>query len=155
MAKKKTTEKPSRLKKSDLELLKSKAEALYIDTNLSQKQIAEIVKVSPQTMSKWATEGDPNWDELRKLKSVGRPQALKKLYTKLIALADNDTDNADSIIKITNAIEKLSDRKITIPNTINVMMKFAEYALKHDLELAKQINTLQKGFIEEVLREPS
>jgi transcriptional regulator with XRE-family HTH domain len=155
MAKKKTAEKPARLKKTDIELLKQKAESLFLDTNLTQKQIAEITGMSQQTISKWATEGDPNWEELRKLKSVGRPQALKKLYSKLIALADNDTDNADSIIKITNAIEKLSDRKITIPNTINVMMKFAEYALKQDLDLAKKINTLQKGFIEEVLREPS
>jgi transcriptional regulator with XRE-family HTH domain len=154
---KKTAKKqaPARLKKADLEMLKTKAEGLFMDTQLNLKQIAEVVGVSPQTLTKWSNESDPTWDELRKLKNVGRPQALKKLYVKLLSLADNETDNADSIIKVANAIEKLSDKKITIPSIINTMMDFGTFVLRRDMDLAKKINVLQKEYIEEKMREPA
>jgi DNA-binding XRE family transcriptional regulator len=140
--------------KTDYEVLKQKAEALFMDTKLTQKQIAQIIGVSEKTLTNWANDGDISWEELRKLKSVGRPQALKKLYKKLSDLADSDAPNsADGIVKVMSAIRDLSDRRQTLPDTINTMMNFTEFLMSKDLDLAQKINKYQKEFIEVKHRE--
>jgi hypothetical protein len=56
--------------------------------------------------------------------------------------------SADKMIKIATSIEKLSDRRVTIAQIINVFQEFTTYAFNKDADLAKQINVMQKEFVE-------
>ncbi len=150
----KTTAKPkiTRKPKKDYEDLKKKAEGMYLDTDLSQKEIARILDVSEVSLSKWATDGNPNWEELRKLKSVGRPQALAKMYQRLIQQVD-DKENSDSVYKTLLIIKELEDRRTVLPDLINTMKDFSEFLMSVDLEAAKQFVKFQTAYIQKKVNE--
>lgn len=148
IAPKKPIKKPEVIRKSKAELtvLKLKAESMFLDTDLTQKEIANILSLSEITISNWANDGSPTWDELRKLKSVGRPQALAKLYTRLVEQVDAK-ENSDSIHKTLLVIKELEDKRTALPETINTMREFATFLMGENLVLAQTLIPFQTAFI--------
>lgn len=139
--------------KADLAELRQKAEGLFMETDLSQKQIAQLLGISEITLSKWANpDGDTPWEEIRKLKSVGRPQALRKLYERLIQQVDEKA-NSDSVYKTLLIIKELEDKRIVLPDVINTMKEFSTYVLSVDVEFAKKLIPFQSQFIRKKVSE--
>lgn len=54
---------------------KSQAYDLYMDTDFTQEEIAEVVGVVPHTIGKWKKEG--KWDELKTLHTVSNQRLIK------------------------------------------------------------------------------
>ena len=57
------------------------AQMLYTSKNLTQKEIAERVKVTEKTIGKWVTEG--GWDKLRRSMLTTKKQQIGMLYDQL------------------------------------------------------------------------
>ena len=60
------------------------ANVLYTRERLTQKEVAERVGVSPQTMTRWVKQ--EKWDEERNGYSVTREQQLKETYRQMTEL---------------------------------------------------------------------
>lgn len=121
---------------------------LFLYTDKTQKEIAEILDVSEKTISKWAAL--ENWDELKGASSVTAAKIVTKLYKKLDELADADKLDTDALIKTARTIEALTDNRVTIPQTINAFKEFTSWLFTKDSELAKKINDKQMDYIREL-----
>lgn len=119
---------------------------LYLNTDKSQNEICTIISVTPKTFSKWKNDGD--WELLKQAQTITSKNIIFNLYKKAHDESLKDDMNADKMIKIATSIEKLSDRKVTIAQIINVFQEFTTYAFNKDADLAKQINVMQKEFVE-------
>lgn len=62
------------------------AKVLFVNDNISQKEIAERLKVTEKTVSKWAKEG--NWEKLKVSLLVTKDNQLTALYSQLQATLD-------------------------------------------------------------------
>lgn len=143
----------SRMSKKRLSGDEKKAIALdlFMDTDKTQKEIAEIVQVTEKTIGKWKTDGD--WELLKNATSITARNIIDNLYKRAFELSGNPNSKPDDIIKIANSIEKLSNKKITVSQIINVFKDFTSWAFGQDPELAKAINLLQKKFINHKIEE--
>ena len=138
-------------KKLSLDEKKAIAFDLYLDTDKSQKEIAKIVGVTEKTLGKWKIDGE--WDLLKNATSITARNIIDNLYKRAFALSENPDSKADDIIKIANSIEKLSNKKVTISQIINVFKDFTSWAFGQDAELTKEINLLQKKYIDHKIGE--
>lgn len=121
---------------------------LFLYTDKTQKEIAEILDVSEKTISVWAAS--ENWDELKGASSVTSAKIVSKLYKKLDELADADRLDTDALIKTARTIEALTDNRVTISQFINAFKEFTSYLFTKDSELAKKVNNHQMDFIREL-----
>lgn len=139
--------------------LRAYARTLFLTTTKTQKEIAEIVGVSEQSLSKWANEGD--WEPQRKSLTTTRSEQLRMLYSILEkmnanakeALEDDDpatNPDSDGIIKIANAIQKL-EREAGIGEMIQTYLLFMKFVQKEDLEAAKLVDKYFYAFIQDRL----
>lgn len=62
------------------------AKVLFVNDNISQKEIAERLKVTEKTVGKWAKEG--NWEKLKVSLLVTKDNQLTALYGQLQAALD-------------------------------------------------------------------
>ncbi|WP_338813644.1 hypothetical protein V9L05_19930 [Bernardetia sp. Wsw4-3y2] len=89
------------------------AKILFVNANLSGKEIAEKFSVSENTISTWREKGE--WDDAKKAKgniSKMRFDGLCNLYARffrLSGMSDKDYDE-DKISKVTASIKRLEDR---------------------------------------------
>jgi len=119
---------------------------LFMHTDKTQKEIAEIAQVAEPTIRKWKEKG--KWDELKSAQTLTAGNIIRQLYLRLDDLTKEGTKlDADKIIKLANAVEKLSNKQATISQTINVFKDFIGYCMERDPELGKKINELQKNYI--------
>ncbi|MDY3352306.1 helix-turn-helix domain containing protein [Riemerella anatipestifer] len=118
---------------------------LFLDTDKTQKEIAEIVGVTEKTLTKWKLEGE--WDKIKSASTITARNIIDNIYLKMHELSQSDKLEADKLIKLASTIEKLSDKKVTISQIINVFKDFTTWAFGEDPELAKQINLLQKKYV--------
>lgn len=125
---------------------KTIAHDLYMNTQLSQKEICERVNITEATFTAWKKKHD--WEIMKQAFSITASNIVANLMEKAHTLSLEDEINADAIIKIVNSIEKLTDRKITISNIINVFKDFTTWAFEADADIAKDINRLMKGYVE-------
>lgn len=65
---------------------KDLAKMLFVNENISQKEIAERLDVTEKTVSKWVNEGD--WDKLKVSLLVTKDSQLTALYAQLQAVND-------------------------------------------------------------------
>lgn len=120
---------------------------LYLQTDKSQKEICLIVGWTEKTFTNHKKKG--MWDELKGAIQVTPAKIIANLYQQLYNLSlDEKKIDADKLIKVANAIEKLSSRKVTVSNCINVFKDFITWCFTHDAEKAKEINELQKLYID-------
>lgn len=122
------------------------AQDLFLETDKTQKEIAEIIHVTEKTLGKWKTEGD--WDMLKSATTVTARKIIENLYKKAHALSEDPKSKPNDIIQIANSIEKLSNKKVTISQIINVFRDFIIYAFTQDPEIAKEVNLLQKKYVD-------
>lgn len=118
---------------------------LYLNTNLTQKEICVYVGWTEKTFSLNKKNG--NWEAMKGAKSVTNQNIIMKLYAKLEKEVEADSLNADSLYKISKAIEMLSDKKTNASNHINCAEEFTTYLFSLDPELAKKVNKHQEKFI--------
>lgn len=138
---------------------KNHAYTLYINTPMSQKDIADKAGVSQQTMVKWVKEG--NWDAQKKSLTTTRAEQLALLYEILAklnanakaSLEDDDPEtnpDSDGIIKIAAAIQKL-EKEAGIGEMILTGLALLKFVQKEDLEACKVINKWFYLFIQDKL----
>ena len=134
------------------------AQLLYINEHISQKEIAERVKVSKVTMNKWVKEG--KWDEMKASLTITREEQLKRLYNQIAALnkeiAERETQRyatpaeSDTLSKLASAINKM-EIEIGLSDIISVSRRFLEWVRRVDIDKAKEFSGLFDGFIKDNL----
>lgn len=128
---------------------------MYYMQGLTQKEIADKVGVSRNTINAWVRDG--GWDTRRAAKTVTRSELVKKMLTDLNDKLESGNWTADEIIKVASAIEKL-DKQTNIVTIIEVFTAFNNWLVSRmqvdpelTPEVVKIINTYQDKFINEKL----
>lgn len=125
---------------------KSIALELYLETDKSQKEIALIVGTTEKTIGVWKQAGD--WELIKQASTVTVKNIVTNLYNKAYELSTETKVDADKLVKIANTIDKLQNKKVTIAHIINVFKDFTTFAFGQNPALAKEINLLQKKYID-------
>jgi DNA-binding XRE family transcriptional regulator len=149
--------------KSELNQKRELARMYYMNGD-SQKNIAEKVGVSVQSLSKWVEQGD--WAKKRAGQNITRPELVNKLLltiNKLIEQVNESEDPnlitglGDKLSKLSTTIEKL-DKKASVVDAIEVFMAFGkwlQYRSTYDdeitPELLKAVNKYQDLYITELI----
>lgn len=132
--------------KAELEKLKKLAYHLFFNSDKTQVEIADIVGVSPQTMNKWV--GDDKWAELKALEKVSRGATIKRIHDRIFKLSESeDPRAADDASKWASVLEKIENKKVTVPNMANTFKEFDTWLFGVDSELAKQVAKHQYEFL--------
>ena len=118
---------------------------LYMNTKMSQKEIADRAKVTQATFTAWKQKYD--WEIHKQAFSITSQNIISNLMQKAFKMSEEDKVNPDGILKLVKSIEGLSDRKVTISNVINVFKEFTTWAFDKNPELSKEINRMQKEFV--------
>lgn len=139
---------------------KDLAKKLFLQDAYTQKEIAQKVDVSEQTMSKWVREEE--WESMRKSLTTTKAEQLAFLYDILAkmtaegkkALADDDpktNPDYDGISKISKAIERL-EKETNVGEMMQTGMLFLKFLKTEDIDLAKQFNHYFMLFIQEQMQ---
>jgi hypothetical protein len=134
------------------------AELLFMQQQLTQKEIAVKVGVAEKTLSGWKDKYC--WEQLRKSLLTSKSEILRFLYNTLDKLktkienADDgigDTKLADMVIKYTAAIKSL-ETETSIAALMDAGMQFHKYLQAVDpTEALKMLNNYD-GFIKERIK---
>lgn len=95
-----------------------RAQELYVNTDLSQGEIAGIVGCSEKTMSNWVNDDNQAWKRAKSAKSITKDRVIASWYRQLDELnnliAKRDADmryptpaETDQMVKIAASIDKL------------------------------------------------
>ena len=121
---------------------------LWLNSDLNQKQICEIVGWTEKTFS--ANKEKYHWDEQKGAQTITAKSIISKLYLKLEQIVDQKDINADALIKVAKSIEMMSNKKVTASHHMNCAREFTTWMFKEDPELAKAFNKYQLKFITEL-----
>jgi len=146
--------------KSEIADKKELAKLLFTRNNVSQKDLAARVGVSPQTICNWIK--DELWDDLRKSLLISKDEQLRSFYNQIDNLnkaIENRPDGfryatskeADVQAKTTASIRNL-ETETNVAQTIEVAREFINWVRPEDLEQAKLITRLFDAFIKEKLK---
>lgn len=136
------------------------AEFLYINGNLSQKEIAEKVEVTEKTIGRWKEEN--KWEQRKISIMTTKKEELSRMYLQLRELNTNieqreegcrypNSKEADTINKITSAIRNL-ETETSVGEIIGVAEKFLNFLRKEDIEKAKEIAIYFDTFIKNEMK---
>lgn len=128
---------------------------MYFMQGLTQKDIADKVGVSRNTICSWIKDG--KWDTLRAATTVSRKELVTKMLQQIDDKLQSGQWTADEICKAANAVEKL-DKQTNIITIIEVFSAFNKWLVSRmqvdselTPELVKVINKYQDTFIGEKL----
>jgi uncharacterized protein YjcR len=133
-----------------------KAKALYLTGQYDQKEIAELVGVSANTVTAW--KNAEKWEDQKTSLLTTRGNELKRLYKILESINDytmkdvedgkrvNNKDG-DAVIKYTAAIKNL-EIETSIAEKVEVLMDFINMVKNDDPELAKAITKWADAYIQ-------
>lgn len=133
---------------------KTLAERYFFDTDFTQEEIAELLDVTPQTISRWATDG--NW-KAKKASYTITPRDIKNmLYEQIFAIREKaqnanrplDNKEADAISKLATAVERV-DKRMTNSTFFAVFMEFNNWLRGVDLESLKKLAIYEREFMSE------
>ena len=100
---------------------------LYMQ-KVPQKEIAERVGVSQQTLSKWKETG--GWELKRVARTVSRDQIINKVLMKLNEMLDSGEEvNADEFSKASNQLKKLQTG-CTIDDIADILTRFGDWVIE-------------------------
>ncbi|KAB2918696.1 MAG: hypothetical protein F9K23_00745 [Bacteroidetes bacterium] len=129
---------------------KNQAKQLYLETDLTQKDIAAMLCVSEVTLSKWAQKG--NWEGEKAADLLSKTSLVKMIYDEIAAKKKaGERLSADDAIKYAKAIDLVSSKSVNASSAINVFKQFTAWLQGRDLKTAKQIISFQKEFVAELL----
>jgi transcriptional regulator with XRE-family HTH domain len=151
------------MRKAEMQDKKEHAFMLYMN-GMTQKEIAERVKTTPVTVSKWVkTDG---WEQRRAASNITRPELVNKLLITINHLIERVMNSEDielsaslpdKLAKFAATIEKL-EKKANIVDTIEVFMAFHKWlqyrrSFDEDVtpELLSAINKYQDLYIGELI----
>lgn len=130
---------------------------LYVKENLTQKEIAEKVGSSRQSVNKWISEG--KWEELKAGLTLTKEEQIKNLYRQVgelnRAILEREdgqrfasASEADTIGKLSAAIRKM-ESDTGIADMISVGIKFLEWMRKADSDRAREFAEYWDMFIKD------
>jgi len=144
-------------RKTKAESAKAKARAmeLYLDTNMTRQEIADIVQVNTKTISRWVAEDE--WDNMKTARTITQPQIIQAWYMQLKQLNDAimkrpdgqrfpTAGEADAMTKISNNISKI-EKTLNIGMYDTALREFADYLERADMEAAKKFMPFLLDFI--------
>ena len=100
---------------------------LYMQ-RVPQKEIADRVGVSQQTLSKWKDDG--GWELKRVARTVSRDQIINKTLMKINELLDREEDfNGDEFAKLSSQLEKIKGG-YTMDDVADILTKFGDYIIE-------------------------
>lgn len=131
------------------------AKELFLQTNLTQKQIAEKVGVGEKTMSIWAIEGE--WESLKRSQNESPERIIRALYGELEEINRAiqgreegkrfaDSREADARNKIIASINRMT-KEVAMPQYVSVCMKLVDFVAARNLSLAKDLSELITEFL--------
>lgn len=119
---------------------------LYMNTQLSQKEICAKVHVTTATFTAWKKKHE--WEIHKQAFSITSQNIISNLMQKAYEMSNQEKVNPDGVLKLVKSIEGLSANKVTISNIINVFKEFTSWAFDKNPEIAKEINKLQKQYVD-------
>lgn len=134
------------------------AQLLYVHQRLSQREVAEKVGVSTNTMCKWVDRY--KWDELRKSMLMTREQQLRRLYDQLDWLTEQiaarekkvaEAKEAGTITRLTAAIRSL-ETETSLAGIVDAGQRFISFIRAQDLDKAREVTALYDTFIRDYLK---
>lgn len=138
-------------KKNEQELAKS----YYMQTDKTQKEIADIVGVGENTLGKWVKEG--GWEETKETLRISNEKIIMNLYKEIQKIDDfvqksetgfADSKMADARNKILTSIIKL-EKQIALPQKVAVGVQFVEFILSKNLADGKKTDIYLGQFLNE------
>jgi transposase len=143
-------------------LKKEHARLLFTQEKLSQKEIAERVCVSEQTITKWVNADKGEWKRLRQSLVVTKSEQLSRIYEQLdelnLAIRQQpegkryaSTKEADTLVKLTAAAKNL-ESDASIADTVEVSKRFLNWLRPLAPNKAKEIAAMFDDFIRELLK---
>ena len=128
------------------------AERLYVQTDLSQKEIAADLDVSEKSLSKWKTEG--KWDQLKAATTTGTSNLVKALLEENQGIVDDarkenrriNSKEADIIAKNASTIERL-DKKLNLVTVIEVFTNYNKWLVEINPKLAGDNTDWQRKYL--------
>ena len=133
------------------------ARILYFDSDFSQKEIAEHVGTTEQTVSKWANEG--KWREQKAVETLSPDKLVREYYYQSDVITNAAREDkrpltaseADALVKLASAIDKL-DRKISPSVTMSVLMRFNHHLKIVAPELVPQIVKHEMDYVNTLIK---
>ena len=124
------------------------AQDLFINTDMTLKEIALMVGVSDKTVSRWRDLG--KWQELKAATGLSANNIIRGIYGKMAKmLEEGEKFSPDGMAKLAATIDKINPNKTSVSQYINVFKEFSNFLLKHDVKLAHNVVDFQKQFIDE------
>lgn len=131
---------------------KELAKELYLNTTLTQKEIAERVGVTEKTLKKWREAGD--WEKLKSAMLSTKDEIISRylrMINSILEIAENDdravTDaEADKISKLNKAMDAIN-KELGLSVIIQVFQEYNAFLLPLNTDLAKANNIYQDKFI--------
>ena len=138
---------------------KQYAEMLFMRGDIDQQEIARIVQVSANTITKWVNDETTNWKGKRRSMLITKQEILRRLYSVVDKISQQidqdesagDTKKADMLIKYTTAIKTL-ETDANAADAIEVFMRFNKFMLTIDPAFVGQSNHYQDMFIKDLLK---
>lgn len=114
---------------------------LYMQ-RVPQKEIAERVGVSQQTLTKWKDDG--GWELKRVAKTVSRDQIVNKTLMRINELLDSEEGfNGDEFAKLSSQLEKIKGG-YTMDDVADILTRFGDWVIERSAT-DKEITT---GFVQ-------
>ena len=139
---------------SDVSLNQKKqlAERLFVQTDLSQKEIAADLGVSEKTIGKWKEEG--KWAQLRAATTTGTTNLIAALLEENQPIVDEarqdkrriTSKEADIINKNASTIEKL-EKKVSLVMNIEVFTAYNKWLVELNSKLASDNTEYQRKYL--------
>jgi DNA-binding XRE family transcriptional regulator len=136
------------------------AQLLYTREGMLQKEIAEKVGVSAQTITKWVAKY--KWEKLKQSMLITREEQLRRLYMQLDELNTfimnrdegqrfANSKEADSISKLAVAIRTL-ESEANIADVVEVFKRFLNWMRSISPQKAQEIGAITDDFIRHILK---
>lgn len=125
------------------------AEELYVNSDLNQGEICEIVETSDKSLREWRDKY--GWDEVRKAGRITTPKIIAKLNQLLFNEMEKDAPDADQIVKYSKSIEYLKNKELVVSDYIKMFRKFTEWLFVRNSAVAKTLNVHMKDFVNYII----
>lgn len=143
--------------KKDYEKLKSIAEGMFIEQNMTSRDIASALGISEVTVSRWrqGTDGR-SWDEKKKFVQLTPSRLREKLLKEAENVADGGESviKADVIVKLLAGAEKLAAK--ATPEVVHaVLNECCMYIAGIDPKFALQMAKYHRMFLQYKIEQES